>query len=816
METKPVEVNDKRSMLKNMLKQFLDILRDSEGLTGEKALRNISYLLTLKLIEPRIGQEIKMDEYDFDFSHILDDMVVEYRAKLMRYIRFSSLSKEDKGNLSEILKCLWNDILSRHTATRGIFLPGKGFDIRSESTFKKLVDKLNAINFAEIECDVLGSAYEDTIKDVMTGKVLGQFFTPVDVKNMMIEMIAPVLRDDGTIETCCDPTMGCGGFLISYLRNILKQASERNVALDWNQIKTTGLYGKELEPDTYQLCVSNMLISSGHMFEELERGDSIREPIARKFDNILANPPFGIKGLKYDEFNSVMKARYTPIKSNSAVSLFLQAIICILNVGGKCAVVVPDGQDLFGKTKAHMLVREYLMRTCDLKEVIYLPSKIFDYTSIKTCVFHFVKKIEGECVLVVKEKKTTKSYEFVGPHQTTNIDFYECDPRTDVPKKLIISVLIDDVAKNSYSLNCADYVKRTEQPKQYIDGVVEKTIGELFSFTAGKLQATKCSETGEYHVVSSGGSHTHESNTLDGKNLFISRVLDPSSLGWYKAKVKYFDGKCDFTSLLYHMKPNDENIICPKFMYYLLGGDIENISKEYQKGSCNKSLNLDLFNNHRIPLPSLEQQTRAVEYLDFIYDEAIKTSEIKIAQLKKISASCIEHQERYGENERKTLGEIIKKSETGRDISTPNRIFGQYPFYGANGIIDTVDHYLFDGVYLLTARTGSLGSLHISNGKFNCSGDVHKIEFDNTTTLYYIYYYLHIIDFQKYRTGAAHPKLSTTSLKSIPISVPSLEQQAEIVEYCDRNEALIKELEQDIERNKQLAKKYMANITRVA
>jgi len=44
-----------------------------------------------------------------------------------------------------------------------------------------------------------------------------------------------------------------------------------------------------------------MLISTGHMFEKLDRGDSIRVPITRKFDNILANPPFGINGLKYDD-----------------------------------------------------------------------------------------------------------------------------------------------------------------------------------------------------------------------------------------------------------------------------------------------------------------------------------------------------------------------------------------------------------------------------------------------------------------------------------------------------------------------------------
>ena len=178
-----------------------------------------------------------------------------------------------------------------------------------------------------------------------------------------------------------------------YLQYILQQATAKNIKPDWDFIKTEGLYGKELEPDTYQLAVSNMLISSGHMFEKLDRGDSIRVPITRKFDNILANPPFGIKGLKYDDFQSPLKSEYVPIKTDNAVSLFIQAIIYMLKINGKCAVVLPDGQDLFSKTNTTLVaIREYLMKTCDLKEIIYLPSGIFTYTTIKTCVFYFVKK----------------------------------------------------------------------------------------------------------------------------------------------------------------------------------------------------------------------------------------------------------------------------------------------------------------------------------------------------------------------------------------------------------------------------------------
>ena len=74
----------------------------------------------------------------------------------------------------------------------------------------------------------------------------------------------------------------------------------------------------------------------------------------------------------------------------------------MLKINGKCAVVLPDGQDLFSKTnKTLITIREFLLKTCDLKEIIYLPSGIFTNTSIKTCIFYFIKKKEGNDILDV-------------------------------------------------------------------------------------------------------------------------------------------------------------------------------------------------------------------------------------------------------------------------------------------------------------------------------------------------------------------------------------------------------------------------------
>ena len=134
----------------------------------------------------------------------------------------------------------------------------------------------------------------------MIGKTLGQFFTQNIIKNIMIDLINPTVYDNGSIDSLCDPTMGTGGFLISYINDIIKKSKDKSIKLDWKNIKKQ-IFGQEIERDTYQLAVSNMLISTGHMFDHLKCADSIRDPILQKFDNILANPPFGIKGLKYDK-----------------------------------------------------------------------------------------------------------------------------------------------------------------------------------------------------------------------------------------------------------------------------------------------------------------------------------------------------------------------------------------------------------------------------------------------------------------------------------------------------------------------------------
>ena len=86
-QTKEVKMDNKTTLI-SVFKKCLNILRDNEGLTGEKALRTLSYLLILKLLEPHFGDEINIDDYEYDFSHIEDEMIENHKKKIIRNCSF--------------------------------------------------------------------------------------------------------------------------------------------------------------------------------------------------------------------------------------------------------------------------------------------------------------------------------------------------------------------------------------------------------------------------------------------------------------------------------------------------------------------------------------------------------------------------------------------------------------------------------------------------------------------------------------------------------------------------------------------------------
>jgi type I restriction-modification system DNA methylase subunit/restriction endonuclease S subunit len=832
-KTKEVKMDNKTKIV-NTFNNIMDLLRDNEALVGPKALLNWIPLLILKMIEPHFGSEINIDDYQYDFSHIEDEMIEKHKNKLLEIVRFSNLSNEKEDNIPVNMKYLWDDILSNHPTTKNIFLKGKHLLIKNKSTYKKVIDKINTINL-NVDNDILGDAYEEIFKNVMIGKTFGQFFTPPSVKNMMVKLINPQIHPDGKIDTCGDPTMGTGGFLIEYLQNILQQANSKNIKPDWDFIKTEGLYGKELDEDTYQLAVSNMLISSGHMFENLERGDSIREPITRKFDNILANPPFGIKGLKYDDFQSSLKNEYIPIKTDNAVSLFIQAIIYMLKINGKCAVVLPDGQDLFSKTNTTLVaIREYLMKTCDLKEIIYLPSGIFTYTTIKTCVFYFVKKREGTDVLETKikisktQKERGRDYKFSKTHQTTNVKFYDYNPYEDI-KNLLIEVPIEKIVSNSYSLNYAEYMKDETEEEQYEEGVVVKTLGEVCKFDIG---GTPSRSKNEYYengnnlwvsVRELNGGYIYDTKEkitdLGVKNSSVKLFAKDTILFSFKlsiGKTAIVGNPLYTNEAIAGILSKNNYLLSNKYLYYYL--TINDFSKLGSGILGNGSLNKKSLEQIKILIPSLERQQEIVKYLDFIYEKANKTSNEKIAELKQLNEFCLSNQKIFGDNIVKTLGEICE-FKNGKNITKEYLIEGEYPVIGGGQKpMGFHNEYNTNENTILCSSSGAYAGFISKYDKKVWASDCFSIipKEDSSIDNIYLYYLLKTIQDKIYKTqsGAAQPHIYSKDLQNNKIPIPTLERQKEIVEYCEYNDILIKQLEKDIENNKKQAQQFISSIVK--
>lgn len=109
-----------------------------------------------------------------------------------------------------------------------------------------------------------------------------------------------------------------------------------------------------------------------------------------------------------------------------------------------------------------------------------------------------------------------------------------------------------------------------------------------------------------------------------------------------------------------------------------------------------------------------------------------------------------------------------------------------YPYYGAQGIIDYVDNFIFDGEFLLIAEDGeNLKSrkqnvANIAKGKFWVNNHAHILKNNEQSDLYYLYYYLNSIDISGYITGSVQPKLSKANLNSIKIMLPPLKEQKNI------------------------------------
>ena len=158
----------------------------------------------------------------------------------------------------------------------------------------------------------------------------------------------------------------------------------------------------------------------------------------------------------------------------------------------------------------------------------------------------------------------------------------------------------------------------------------------------------------------------------------------------------------------------------------------------------------------------------------------------------------------------KKLGDVCEVLDSQRKpVSKGKRTKGAYPYYGANGIQDYVDDYLFDGTFLLMGEDGSVINkdkspvLHWAEGKIWVNNHAHILKGSDSALLRYLYYMLQCVDVTDIVRGVP-PKINQANMRNILIPVPSLSEQTRIVGILDTFTASIENLKQQIaQRRKQ-------------
>ena len=262
------------------------------------------------------------------------------------------------------------------------------FLIPTPQVLEKIITGLDDLYEHDVEnLDLQGDLYEYMLGKIATAGKNGQFRTPVQIREMMVELLAPTPDD-----SICDPACGTAGFLVSAAEYIHKHYEDRMTAEQWEHYAGEAFTGFDMDRTMLRISAMNLMLHSiTHPHIDYKDSVSKANDISGQFTMVLANPPF--KGTIdaesiHDNLKVVTNTKKTEL-------LFLALFLRLLKPGGQCACIVPDGV-LFGSSKAHKAIRKELVENHQLRAVISMPSGVFKpYAGVSTAVLVFTKTGAG-------------------------------------------------------------------------------------------------------------------------------------------------------------------------------------------------------------------------------------------------------------------------------------------------------------------------------------------------------------------------------------------------------------------------------------
>jgi type I restriction enzyme M protein len=397
-------------MLEQNLKSKINQLWDkfwSGGIANPlTAIEQMSYLIFIKRIEDEDNKRAKRaiakkEKYDSIFDGKIKIANVEYDKKLCRWSEWKHLPAEEM--LNRVRELVFPFLKNLHNGEGSFFaehMKDAIFLIPKASLLQEAVAIIDELNIAKQNVDTQGDIYEYLLNELKTSGKNGQFRTPRHIIRMMCELVDPDLNDK-----ICDPACGTAGFLVNAYEHIVKKHTSEQFLKEEQDGDTHGLIGdkitnpaawKKLREDTFfgndfdttmvKIALMNMMLH-GITNPQIKYLDALskRNEIKPKYTVILANPPF-TGSIDDSDINDSFK-----VKTTKTELLFLELFYQTLEIGGRGAVVVPNGV-LFGSSNAHKEVRKLFLEKCQLEAVISLPSGAFKpYSGVGTAILVFTK-----------------------------------------------------------------------------------------------------------------------------------------------------------------------------------------------------------------------------------------------------------------------------------------------------------------------------------------------------------------------------------------------------------------------------------------
>lgn len=319
----------------------------------------------------------------------IDTPIYSEGEQELRWSRFKNMDPEVMHKLfvkqDGIFDFLKN--VGTKSAAFSKFMKGATFMIPTPRLLAQVVEMLSNIDMSDR--DTKGDVYEYLLSKIASAGQNGQFRTPRHIIRMMVDMVQPTLED-----VMCDPSSGTCGFHVAvsdYIRENYEVYLYKEEVKEHFQDRM--FMGMEFDPTMIRIGAMNLILH-GIENPQLQDVDALSEAntsFTEKATLVLANPPF--KGSLDRE--SVDGKILSVVDSKKTELLFIALILKGLKLGGRAAVIVPDGV-LFGSSKAHLQIRKELIDRQRLQAVISMPSGVFKpYAGVSTAILLFTKTNSG-------------------------------------------------------------------------------------------------------------------------------------------------------------------------------------------------------------------------------------------------------------------------------------------------------------------------------------------------------------------------------------------------------------------------------------